>query len=162
MTLNFLKVLENGTKISINQEEVEIPYLAVTPRWNPSIPPLTNHQKEKDSRSAGVEKQEVERSSSSSKAKRLHLADDVWVTEKSEDKLCQEKQKARQELELVKQARLETLEPERHSSRMGELSRQEASEELQEIKKVRSTMIENTKEHSEVSNIMLMYHNQYS
>ena len=104
----------------------------------------------------------MERSSSSSKAKRLHLADDVWVTEKSEDKLCQEKQKARQELELVKQARLETLEPERHSSRMGELSRQEASEELQEIKKVRSTMIENTKEHSEVSNIMLMYHNQYS
>ena len=107
-----------------------------------------------------VRKLAVERSSST--AARLHLADDVWVTEKSEDKVSQEKQKARQELEQVKQARLETLEPQGLSSRMEELSRQEALKELEEIKKVRSTMIENTKEESEVSNIMLMYHNQYA
>ena len=103
----------------------------------------------RSSRSAVVEKLAVERSSS--RVGRLHLADDVWVTERSEDKVSQEKQKARQELEEVKQARLETLEPERPSSRMGELARQEALKELEEIKKVRSGLIENTKEESEVS-----------
>ena len=109
-----------------------------------------------------VEKLAVERSSS--RAGRLHLADDVWVTERSEDKVIQEKQKARQELEEVKQARLETLEPERPSSRVGELARQEALRELEEIKKVRSELIEKTKEQSEVSIItfMLIYHNQYA
>ena len=96
-----------------------------------------------------VRKLAVERSSST--AARLHLADDVWVTEKSEDKVSQEKQRASQELEQVKQARLETSEPERPSSRMEKLSRQEALKELEGIKKVRSTMNENTKEHSEVS-----------
>ena len=99
-----------------------------------------------------VEKLAVERSTSSSRAGRLHLADDVWVTERAEDKVIQEKQKARQELEEVKQARLETLEePERPSSRLGELARQEALKELEEMKKVRSAQIEKTMEDSEVS-----------
>ena len=92
-----------------------------------------------------VEKLAVERSG------RLHLADDVWVTERPEDKVSREKQKARQELEEVKQARLETLEPERPSSRLGELARQEAWKELEEVKKVRSAMIENSKDYREVS-----------
>ena len=96
-----------------------------------------------------VRKLAVERSSST--AARLHLSDDVWVTEKSEDKVSLEKQRASQELEQIKQARLETSEPERPSSRMEKLSRQEAIKELEDIKKVRSTMNENTKEHSEVS-----------
>ena len=73
---------------------------------------------------------------------RLHLADDVWVTEKSEDRVSQEKQKARQELEELKQARLETVEPERPSSRMEDQARQEALKELEEIKKVRSSRTE--------------------
>ena len=98
-----------------------------------------------------MEKLALERSSSSStRVGRLHLADDVWVTERSEDKVSQEKEKARQELEEVKQARLETLEPERPSSR-GELARQEALKELEELKKVRSSLMENTKEDCEVS-----------
>ena len=93
----FGKVLEGGTtKSSINQEEIEIPRQPVRTRWNPSSSGLTNHQKEN----------ELEDLRNSSTVGRLHLADDVWVTEKSEDRVSQEKQKARQELEELKQARL--------------------------------------------------------
>lgn len=152
----FGKVLEGGTtKSSINQEEIEIPCQPVRTRWNPSNPRLTNHQKEneleelRNSRSAVVERLVVERSSST--VGRLHLADDVWVTEKCEDKVTQERQKARQELEEVKQARLDMVEPQRPSSRMEDQARQEALKELEEIKAVRCGVIENTKRDSEVS-----------
>ena len=41
---------------------------------------------------------------------RVTLPDNAWVVEKTEDRENVEKQKAFQELEMVKQARLETLE----------------------------------------------------
>ena len=41
---------------------------------------------------------------------KITLPDDAWVVEKSEDKALIEKQRAFEELESIKQARLETLE----------------------------------------------------
>ena len=40
----------------------------------------------------------------------MKLPDDSWVVEKSESRIKEERKKAIAELELVKQARLETLE----------------------------------------------------
>ena len=59
---------------------------------------------------------------------RITLPDDAWVVEKTGDRELIEKQKAFHELEMVKQARLETLEVienmelERPSSRYNDLA----------------------------------------
>ena len=84
----------------------------------------------------------IERSLSSDALQRVTLPDNAWVLEQ-EDKTLIEKEKAYHELEMVKQARLETLEVienmevERPSSRMEEQHRQEALRELEEVKKAR-------------------------
>ena len=51
-----------------------------------------------------------ERSASAHALQRVKLPDDSWVVEKSESRIAEERRKASEELELVKQARLETLE----------------------------------------------------
>ena len=70
------------------------------------------------------------------------LRDDVWVTVESEDRVEEEKEKTRRELDQVKQSRLEPTQLERPSSRIEELARLESRKELEEIKKVRSSMTE--------------------
>ena len=52
----------------------------------------------------------VERSLSAEALHRITLPDDAWLVEKTGDRELIEKQKAFHELEMVKQARLETLE----------------------------------------------------
>jgi len=89
-----------------------------------------------------------ERSLSADALHKITIPDDAWVLEKQEDKEAIEKQKALEELELVKQVRLESLdvienlELERPSSRMEEKSRQEALNELEEVKKARFLAME--------------------
>ena len=52
----------------------------------------------------------LERSLSAEALHRITLPDDAWLVEKTGDRELIEKQKAFHELEMVKQARLETLE----------------------------------------------------
>ena len=70
------------------------------------------------------------------------LRDDVWVTVESEDRVEEEREKTRRELDQVKQSRLEPTQLERPSSRIEEQARLESRKELEEIKKVRSSRTE--------------------
>ena len=121
---------KSETKAGRNQEEAS--QSSVKTRWRPSSSLLTNQEELRTSRTSVTEKL----------GGRLELPDDVWVTEISEDKVEQEKEKTRRELDQLKQSRLETIQLERPSSRIQELARLESRKELEEIKKVRSSMTE--------------------
>merc|ERR1719483_318982 len=117
-------------KISVEKELNEIRESRPTPlakRWKPK-------QYQKSS----------ERSQSAHPLQRAKLPDNSWVVEKSESRLEEEKKKALNELELVKKARMETLEViessevERSSSRPEMQAKFETRKELEEIKKVRT------------------------
>ena len=114
---------------------------------------------------------------------RITLPDDAWVVERNGDRELIEKQKAFHELEMVKQARLETLEVienmelERPSSRyndlvllvtiiddmfrMEEQKRQEALQELEEIRKNRNSSMEDTDIKNKVLKVMLAKKRHY-
>jgi len=152
------KRIYNAEKLFNKSKETEMSADVCKPgevtQWTPSSSLLTNDSQRTEleevrkSRSAVAEKLAVERSLSA--APRLKLADDVWVTEKPEDNLWQEKQRTRQELEQLKQSRMETVEFERPSSRLEELLKLQSIKELEQVKKVRSTITENVENEGEL------------
>ena len=115
---------------------------------------------------------------------KITLPDDAWVVEKSEDKALIEKQRAFEELESIKQARLETLEVientelERPSSRflllfflfllsfnfviyrIEEQHREEAIKELEEVKKARHLAMEALDMSVQEELLKVIIHNQ--
>merc|ERR1711892_1537556 len=101
-----------------------------------------------------------ERSASAHALQRVKLPDDSWVVEKSESRIAEERRKAIEELELVKQARLETLEAlenmelERPSSRVEDQSRFEAMKELDEVRRARTVTMQDDEVRSEVVKIV--------
>merc|ERR1711915_743089 len=101
-----------------------------------------------------------ERSASEHTPIRMDLPDDAWVVEKSELRVTEEKKKTQEELETMKQARLETLEVlenlelERPSSRLEDQARYEAMKELEEVRKQRSVTMQDEATKIEVSQIV--------
>merc|ERR1711915_555951 len=101
-----------------------------------------------------------ERSASEHTPIRMNLPDDAWVVEKSELRVTEEKKKTQEELETMKQARLETLEVlenlemERPSSRLEDQARYEAMKELEEVRKQRSVTMQDEATKNEVSQIV--------
>merc|ERR1711892_918975 len=97
-----------------------------------------------------------QRSSSAHVLQRVKLADDSWVAEKSESRIAEERRKAIKELELVKQARLQSLEAmdnmeiERPSSRLEDKVRFEALKELEEVRRARTVTMQEDEVKSEV------------
>jgi len=101
-----------------------------------------------------------ERSSSAHVLQRVKLPDDSWVVEKSESRIKEERKRAIEELELVKQARMETLEAmenmeiERPSSRLEDQVRYEAMKELEEVRRVRTVSMQEEEVKSDVAKIL--------
>merc|ERR1719402_81673 len=106
----------------------------IAKRWRP----------QQEGKTTSLQVVQPQRSRSAHSLTRVRLPDDCWVMERSASRLEEERQKAVQELEEVKLARLQTLEViesgelERPSSRAEVETRAQALRELEEVKRVRS------------------------